>query len=288
MADDTRIFGRYTRDECGLLPAGQKFWRIGGLTARRFLALLAGVAVIGWLAGTGAARWREEWLARLPAGVRAGTDAEARALLARGKMYASALPERQSMRRDLAMAALTAAERAPRRLGYCANAANLFRGIDPERVPEGELFATGISEAGAYAETGDYRAAFRALGRAEAGLEAVPDGETRRSLRLLLVNTQAYFLATAPARQGGDPEKALRLARLMITSRDELPGGGHASGSAALLDTLATAWSANRDYARAAETQSLALGLADSEGLDIYVRHYDEAETPSKGNQNGK
>ncbi|MDR1744599.1 MAG: hypothetical protein LBS30_02475 [Planctomycetota bacterium] len=280
MANESReslIFGRYTREECGLPPAGQPFWRAGGLTGGRLLGLLAATALLGWLAGMGSARWREAWLAALPARVAAAATAqEASDLMTRGRMYATALPGNRIMRRDLALAALTAAENAPRRLGYCANAANLFRGIDPEGVPDREVFATGIAEAGAYGEIGDYPAAFRALDRAGAGLEHIADEQRRRSLRLLLVNTQAYFLAIAPAGQGGDAEKALRLARLMVASRDALPGGGHASGSAAFLDTLAAAWNANGDSGRAASAQSLALGLADARGLDVYLRHYDE------------
>lgn len=295
MPDDQPIFGRYSREECGLPPAGRKFWRVGGLTVKGFFALLIGMACCGWIAGTASARWREGWTASLPAQISAAASAAERSgLMNRGRLYATALPDNQSIRRDLAMAALTAAETdAPRRLGYYANAANLFRGLDPERIPGGEAFATGLAAAGAYAEAGDFPAAFRALERAEAGLEHLAEddesAEAARSLKLLLVNTQAYFLATAPRNRGGDPEKALRLAELMITSRDALPGGGFASGSAALLDTLAAARGANGEYARALDAQSLALGLADAGGLDVYLRHYDEYETLSKGDsQDGK
>lgn len=289
MANEPLIFGRYTREECGLPPAGRRFWRAGGLTLKRFFALLAAMAVLGWLAGMASARWREEWLAALPARVAAAaTAAETSELMTRGRVYAAALPGNPIMRRDLALAALAASENAPRRLGYCANAANLFRGIDPQRIPDREVFATGLAAAGAYAGIGEYGPAFQSLERAGAGLEHIADEERRRSLRLLLVNMQAYCLAIAPAGRGGDAEQALRLARLMITSRDALPGGGRASGSAALLDTYAAALDASGDSGRAAAAQSLALGLADAGGLDIYLRHYDAFKAVGEGERNGE
>lgn len=278
------IFGRYTREECGLPPAGVKPWS-GGLTFGRVLLLLAAVGVLGWLAGVGAGRWRGHWLSALPSQVAAAAAADVPDLIGRGRMYAVALPGNWRMRRDLAFACLAAAEKSPRRLGYYANAASLFRGLDHDLVPDGETFGTAITASGAYAELGDYPEAFAALDNAEAGLEHIADEQLRRSFRLLLINTRAYFLAVADPEQGGDPEKALHLAQLMISSRDPLPGGGHASGSAALLDTLATAWDRTGDPARAAATQSLALGLADAQGLDVYLRHYDEF---SKRKENGK
>ncbi len=279
------IFGRYSREDCGLPPAGAKPWD-NGFGAARVCMLLLVLAALGWLAGTGMARWREARLALLPGQAAAARAEEIPDVMRRGRMYATALPENDRMRRSLAYACLAAAEKSPRRLGYYANAANLLRGMDRAAGQTAEeTFAGELTAGGAFAEIGQYREAFAALERAEAALEDIQDEQKRRSFRLVLVNTQAYFLASAGKDGGGDAQQALHLATLMISSRDELPGGGFASDSAAFLDTLATAWAENGDFARAASTQCLALGLADSLGLDVYLRHYDEF---SKGNRNGK
>lgn len=272
---DKLIFGRYTREECGLPPRGLEGWR-RAVTPLRALVLLAATAGAAWLGGEAMARWREYWVAALPSRVARADVNEVPALLQQGRMYATALPKRHRMRRDLALAVVTAAERMPRRLGYYATAAGLFRGLPLSAVAAGpERFATGMTAAGVYAEVGDYPAAFATLDETEKELEAIPEPE-RRSYRLLLVNAQAYFLASADESKGGNPKKALELARLMVSSRDPLPGGGHASGSAALLDTMATAFNRTGETEQAKATQGLALGLAETSGLDVYLRHYDE------------
>lgn len=271
--DGKLIFGRYTREECGLPPRGFERWR-RAITPLRAGLVFAATAALAWLGGEALARWRADWLSALPARVHFADENDVPALLEEGRLYATALPDNHRMRRDLAMAAVTAAERMPRRLGYYATAADLFRRVPAEAIPEGERFGTEITAAGVHAETGDYASAFAALDRAEAGLQGLPEDE-QRSRRLLLVNAKAYFLATADPSEGGDAKKALELARLVASSRDTLPGGGHASGNAAILDTLATAMHEAGD-GRAASTQRLALGLADGAGLDVYLRHYDE------------
>jgi hypothetical protein len=96
------------------------------------------------------------------------------------------------------------------------------------------------------------------------------------------LNSRAYLLATVPEAAGRDAERALRLIQLALTSDGELPGGGPASESAAVLDTLAAAWQAAGEPARARQAQSLALGLADADGLDLYLRRYDEISAPKR------
>lgn len=269
------VFGRYTREECGLPPRGRESWR-QTITPLRVLMLFAVTAAAAWLGGQAMARWRAHWLATLPVQVHNAEIADIPALLEQGRLYATAIPGDQRMRRDLALAAVTAAERMPRRLGYYSTAAGLFRGLEMKEIPPGlERFGTEMAAAGVYEQIGDYPDAFAALDRANAELAAMPE-DAGRAYRLLLMNAQAYFLASAPEDKGGDPEKALELARLVASSRDALPGGGHASGNAAILDTMAAAWNRMGADEQAVATQSLALGLADGAGLDIYLRHYDE------------
>lgn len=267
---EQRLFGRFTREECGLPPAGSGLpgWKRRVLG---FLSLFAFLIAAGWLGGTLTARWREAWMADLPALVARAPGPEVSGLMNRGRLYATALPRRPGVARNLAVAALVAAERSPRRLGYFANAANLFSGGSGVMADD---FGAQVTAAGVYAELGDYPRAFAALDRADAIAGRETDPERRRSLRLLLVNAQAYFLATAPG--GGNPEKALHLAQLLVTSRDRLPGGGYASGSAAFVDTLAAAYYATGNVERAVATQRMALGLADSGELHEYLRHYDD------------
>lgn len=264
------IFGRFTREECGLPPAGS----LVPLRRRRllrFLCLLIVLVTVGWLGGTLVARLRMHWLARLPGAVMAASPAERPQLLAQGRMYATALPGDDTAR-ILAVAAAVAANDAPRRLGYYGNAANLFT-----LAGSGGDFGVLLAAAGMYGELGEYKTAFSFLDRANAALEKSGADETaRRSLRLPLINAQAYFLATAPADQGRNPEKALHLANLLISSRDALPGGGHASDSAAFMDTLGAAWHAAGEPEKALGVQTLALGLADTADLDVYIRHYDQ------------
>lgn len=273
--DDALIFGRYTREECGLPPVNS------GGGARRFvvraLLLLAALVTVGWIAGRLEAGWREAWLSGLPAMVHAAPDEDVSDLLARGRMYASALPARQRMRRDLALAVLVAGERAPRREGYYANARRLLASvrISELQAPEEKLY-TEFAASGVHAQFHDYAPALACLERADKALEGVSDAGLRASLRLLLVNAHAYYLAVAPRGAGGDPARSLELAQLMIASRDTLPGGGYASDSAAFLDTLAMAWHVNGDADKALASQSMALGLADSSELFELLTHYDE------------
>lgn len=285
------LFGRYTREECGLPPAPVREPGLGRVLLRTAL-LTACLLAVGWLAGGMTARWREYWTARLPALVSRAGPAETAALLSRGRAYATALPHRAGMRRDLALAAGIAAERSPRRLGYYGNIRNLGRGdggaagLSPEAA-----FLHALSASGVHADLGDFPATLDSLVQAEQAWETLPDGDARRSWGLLLVNAKAYLLATAPEGAGRDAGRALHLAELMISSKDPLPGGGYASGSAALLDTLAMACHAAGQAGKARSAQSLALGLAESPGLDIYVSHYDEiaddAASPARENDNG-
>lgn len=277
MADatgDNRIFGRYTREECGLPPES------AGRSGRRRM-LLRGVALVfvlvaaGWAAGTGVARWREAWLSGLPAMVQSARPGDVSGLMAKGRFYAVALADRPAAGRNLGIAAMVAAENAKRRLGLYANAAALLAASDPLAEPATD-FGAELAGAAVAAEIGEYAEAFTRLARADTLLEGEADETRKRSLRLLLVNTQAYLLATAPERSGRNPEKALHLAQLLVSSRDAAPGGGMASDSAAFMDTLACAWNAAGDAGRARATQRLALGMAEASGLDVYITHYDE------------
>lgn len=272
---DNLIFGRYTREECGLPPVEQLRPRRGSLVLR-VLLLFAVLVTAGWLGGVVTARVREAWMSTLPGQVYLADPQKASELLAQGRMYATALPDRPGMRRDLALAGLIAAERAPRRLGYYGNLRALFDGQADGSTDSAEGdFMFRVTAAGVFAELGEYKKAFADLDRAEEALERIEPEGKRSSYRLHLVNAQAYFLAVAPESEGGDPERALRLAQLMITSRDSLVGGGKTSASPELMDTLAAAWYAMGNAERALAAQTYALGLATS-GLDVYVRHYDE------------
>lgn len=279
MADssgDIPIFGRYSREECGLPPGP---WDGGEPRPRpaRVVLLVLALAAAAWMGGGVSARVREMQVAELAARVLAAEPEQRSALLRRGKLYVAALPSRGGMRRNLAAAAYLAAGAAPRRLGYYGNAVNLLAGAEGGRGDNPEwTILTEMLAASLYSEVGKYPEAFAAIERANKVLAAMPDDETSRGHRLNLVNAQAYFLASAGKERGGDPDRALRLAELMITSRDRLPDGRHASSSAPHLDTLATARFAAGDAAGAKAAQTLALGLAASEDLDVYIRHYDE------------
>ena len=280
------LFGRYTREECGLPPKNADAFgeRLGIVKTLVILALLSGAA---WFGGRLYANYRELWVRQLPAAIAlAGDDAEARSnLMRRGSMYGAALPGRARVRRDLAFAAMTAAEYAPRRMGYIGNALALL-----EDAPSGgdetplETVVRETALSGLREEAGEYVEAFAALDRAEKALSGVADEKTQRSFRLLLVNAQAYYLAMAEEPEGGDALRALELARLAVSSRDELPGGGFASESAAFVDTLAMARFKNGLAKEAHNAQRLALGLADSRGLEVYLKHFDTfGTTASKG-----
>lgn len=268
------IFGRFGREECGLPPTN---W---GRTNRlamlsRGAALLALLVLAGWLAGVLVGRWRESWVATLPSRVRAAAPEDIPALLGKGRMYAISQPGRVGLNANLAFAAMVAAEQSPRRMGYYGNAARLLGSLEREMTssPE-EMYTVSLMAAEAYGETGDYPQAFASLARANEALEKMPDSADQRRRRLLLVNAQAYYLATAPVHAGRNPERALHLAQLMMTSKDKLPGDE--SASAPFFDTLASAWHAVGDSERALAAQTFALGLAKQSGLDVYIRHYDE------------
>lgn len=277
MTTDRPLFGRYSREDCGLPPTNADVFG-DRLPIAKTLGILVLIAVAAWTAGRMHASYREDWLRRLPGEIaRAGDDAETRsALLRRGAMFAAALPERPRARRDLAFALMTAAEYAPRRTGYIGNALALLDGAEPaEDETPLEAFARETALSGLHEEAGNYEQAFAALDRAEKALSAAGDDATERSFKLLLVNAQAYCLATAAKEEGGDARRALTLARLAVSSRDALPGGGFASASAAFVDTLATAGWENGLKKEAMESQRLALGLAESRGLEVYLRHFD-------------
>ncbi|MCC8116410.1 MAG: hypothetical protein LIP18_04540 [Planctomycetes bacterium] len=274
--EKTLIFGRYSREECGLPPIGADVWheRFG---VWKIVGLAAVVAILGWFAGGVSARYREARLRVLPAEIfRADAD-RVPALLAEGKMLAAALPHNRRMRRDLAYGLAVAGARARARLGDYGSAASVLDHVDSDSFAPGvERFAGLVTTAGFYEETGDFEAAFARLEAAEQALRDIPDDAMRNSYRLLLANARAYRLAIAPRNRGGDPDQALKLAQLMITSRDRLPGGGYASDSAAFLDTLAAARHATGDHAGAVQAQRMALGLAEQSNLAVYLNHYDE------------
>lgn len=277
---DTLLFGRFSREECGLPPVADNRRRIWNRLFR-MIGLLAILIAAGWLGGSLTARWREAWTAGLPYRVARETPAEIPNLLARGGLYAAALADRPEAGRNVAYAVMLAAERAPRRMGYYGNLAAIFD-QDRSAAATPAAFRDHLAAAGVYADLGRYPEAFARLDQAEKALAAIPDENLRRSFRLLLGNAQAYFLATAPKEKGGNPERALHLAQLLITSRDELPGGGHTSGSAPFMDTLASAWAAVGNAKKAAEIQSFALGLAEAPDLDVYLRHYDAFARPAE------
>ncbi|MCD8138740.1 MAG: hypothetical protein LUE17_03005 [Planctomycetaceae bacterium] len=271
--DNSLLFGRYSREECGLPPPGADFVR-ERLPWRKTLGLLVVTALLAWLGGSAMSRYRQSWLAVLPSRVVAAPGS-AEALLTRGRSYATALANDPLARRNLAYAVTVAAERSRYRLGYYANAETLFRGIDRDALASPlDRFATDYAASAVYAELGDNTRALEALKRAAVSLSGLPQAE-QQSYQLLYVNSLAYLLATIPEAEGGNPGEALHLARLMITSRDPLPDGSYASDSAAFLDTLAAAYHADGRSGDALATQTMALGLADSQGLDIYLNHYD-------------
>ncbi|MCC8190613.1 MAG: hypothetical protein LIP77_08270 [Planctomycetes bacterium] len=274
MAQDSDLFfGRYTREECGLPPVASlhptRAMKIG-----RAVILLAALVIAGWLAGVGTARWREQWLLALPAAVARAAPADVPALLRRGRLYATALPGRPLARWRLAEALVVAAREAPRRLGYLANARLLMAGFDTAQLPSPEaVWEAEVMAAWVQAELGDYPAAFAAIERAEQALEGFSDAATAAAARWLLVNTQAYLLATAPEGEGRDPRRALALAELLVTSRDQV-FGRYGSASAAFLDTLAMACHASGERERAVTVQRLALGLAEPEALAEILENY--------------
>ncbi len=272
---NTHPFGRYTREDCGLPALGSPL-PDSGLSFWKGLLLFLMLAAAGWFAGQFSARQRANWVAELPLRIHNSLTTQIPGLLEQGKLYATALPENHVLRCNLAYAIIVASERSPRRLGYLANAANLFRGLDLRQLPGSlERFHAHLTASGTFADLGDFNEAFRTLDEAEKELHGLPEQDSRH-YRLVLINAKAYFLAEAPSDQGGDAKEALQLATLMISSRDRLPGGGYASDSPAFLDTLALARYKTGDRAGALAAQALALGLADSTDLAVYLNHYDD------------
>ncbi len=285
---DQLVFGRYSREECGLPPVGEMRRPTRRSLALKTVLLLAALVAAGWMAGVFAARWREAWVNSLPALVSRAGPEETAELLSRGRIYATALADNQRVRSDFALALQVAAERSVRRMGYYGNLANIYtRHVTDEGRPERE-FATEFAASGVYAELKDYTRAFACLAKADQALSRYQDEKAKHAHRLLLVNAQAYYLAVAPIRSGGNAEKALHLAQLLISSRDELADGSYASDQAAFLDTLASAWFATGDAEKAVETQSLALGLADSGRLDVYIENFDKFKRAAKAKARGK
>lgn len=241
----------------------------------RALLLLLLLVAAGWVAGVFAARYREAWMASLPGLVHQAKPEEIPALLAKGRLYATALEGKQKARDGLALALLIAADKSPLRMGFYGNLAQLYALPREQSGQPDHEFAAELTASGVFAELKQYDKVFAALARADKALAQYPDGPEKQAHRLLLVNAQAYYLATAPLREGGNPEKALHLSQLLISSRDRLAGGGHASDQAAFLDTLAFAWFAAGDADKAVDTQRLALGLANADGLDVYLKNFD-------------
>ncbi len=271
-------FGRYTREDCGLPAIGSPLPDSGLSFWKGFLLFLL-LAAAGWFAGQFSARQRANWVAELPARIHYSSNDQIPGLLEKGKHYATALPDNHVLRCNLAYAVIVASEHSPRRLGFLANAANLFRGLDLDQLPGSlERFNALLTASGTYADLGDYDEAFRSLDEAEKELQKLPEKDSR-PYRLILINAKAYFLAEAPSAQGGDAKQAAQLATLVISSRDRLPTGRYASDSAAFLDTLALARYKTGDRAGAMAAQSLALGLAENTDLVVYLNHYDDFNT---------
>jgi len=97
----------------------------------------------------------------------------------------------------------------------------------------------------------------------------------------------AYLLSTAEDAAVRDPARALELAQQAVAAGY---GGAAGSRNAAFLDTLAQAYFAAGDPKQALFVQRSALALANSEGLGVYLQHYDmyaaaagETETKKNG-----
>gem|GEM_PF-1548608 len=273
---DQLVFGRYTREDCGLPPQENPTlakWRL----ASRAAAILAATVFVGWLAGGLTARWRALRLDSLPREVaRTAGTGETGKLVARGRMLATALRGNPRASLGLAESAFAASQNAPRQIGYYGNIDNLLEGAGELLAPTPFLaFRAETLHSTVLSELGRHREALDALARADEAMAGIPDSPLARALRLILVNQQAYILATAASPQVRNPEKALQLAQLMVSSRDILPDGGYASASAAFVDTLAAAWFSAGYREKALETQSLALGLATPGDLAVYLEHYD-------------
>ncbi len=268
------MFGRYTRDECGLPPVETARERRRRVFAR-WAAVFLSLAVVGWLAGVGVARWRSAQVMSLHQRIARAELSQIPALLSRGRLFAASRAGDGRTTFALATATLAAADRMPRRLGYYGNVGRILADVDLTDQPD-LAFLADLTRAGVLIELERYGEAFHHVDVAESTLAALPDGPAKRMFRLQMVNLRAYLLARAPVSVGGNPEKSLHLAQLLLLSRDEVADGVYPSDAAAFLDTLACAWHAAGESEQAVETQAMALGLAEPEHLEVYLRHYDE------------
>ena len=276
---NTLLFGRYNREDCGLPPLKNPAlarWK----TTIRTVLLLAAVILGGWLAGNLAARSRMLGMDALPAAAAEAVQSatgNARAVLSRGRMLATALRGDPRAALGLAEAAYVVANNAPRQIGYYGNIDALLSGAGEKLVASPFLaFRAELLHSAVLLELRRHEEALAALKRANDALETIPDGPLARAFKLNVVNQQAYILAISDSPQVSNPEKALHLAELMIASQDAFPDGSFASSSAAFVDTLAAAWFATGQSEKALEVQSLALGLALPGELAVYLKHYDQ------------
>lgn len=95
------------------------------------------------------------------------------------------------------------------------------------------------------------------------------------SLRITLLNSHAYLLASAKDVSKSEALKALVLAKEVIAS-PQPQGGRFTSDIPPYLDTLAEAYFATGDAKQALMIQKRALALAKGEELAIYLVHYDK------------
>lgn len=276
-AKGNTVFGRYSREECGLPVADATGISLLKRTGRG-LALLAAVILAGWLAGKMTSRWRAVQLENIVREVsRASNQLEKSETLARGKMLAVALRKDPEALLLLGEACMMASVNAPRQVGYYGNAASLLEGAGKRLAANPFLaFRAESAYAIALSETDKDVEALAALERANRALDSLPDNEMKAALKLNLVNQQSYILATSPVRRIRNPERALHLAQYMVSTRDRLLTGEFPSASPAFLDTLAAAWFAAGEVEKAQEAQTLALGLAKPGDLAIYIQHYDQ------------
>ncbi|MDR0362710.1 MAG: hypothetical protein LBJ46_08535 [Planctomycetota bacterium] len=270
------VFNRFTREAMGLPPADAGKRRGVLWTLVKGAAIVLALFGAGWLAGEFVAAERVRRIESLPFRLQRVGRSAGPGLLASERPTAIAVADNPGALLAYAEAAMMASELAPRQAGYYGNLALVLDGVG-ERLAGKPLsaFRAETLHAAVLAELDRHPEAFAALVRADRALSAMPDGPMARALRLHLVNLQSYLLATAPEGKGRNPGRALHLAQAMISSRDRIGSGDYASGSAALVDTLAAAWFAVGDRTRAMEAQTLALGLAKPGDLAVYLAHYD-------------
>ena len=270
------VFGRYNRDDCGLPPLRNPAlarWK----AVTWSVVFFAVVVFSGWLAGSLTARSRSLSLEALPvAAAEASLTGNAQAVLTRGRMLATALRGDPRAALGLAEAVFVVAQNAPRQMGFYGNVDSIISGIGEKLVfSPFHAFRARLLHSAVLLELGRNEESLAALKKADDALKDLPDGPLSRAFKLNVVNQQAYILAVSESPRVGNPEKALHLAELMISSQDVFPDGSFASSSAAFVDTLAAAWFATGQREKALEVQSLALGLASSRELAVYLKHYD-------------